>query len=345
MRKLLIFVYSAALLVAGDPKNNPAPSLHVAIVEGDGALNPLSSHLAQPPVIRVVDSLGKPIIGARVEFDVPKAGPGITFGGGSTHFSTTTNTEGVAKVSGLHNNGVPGGFAVLVHVSYQGQTVADTQFHQTNVASAPAHVAPRPRVQQEPYPDASMSSAVLGIVMGDQFMLNGAPTPSNTNLEPGNRIQTKDSPVTVFIHDHCEFLVGPHSSVIIQPHLLSVMGGAVRAKHFGDCKFGYGGLWVTSPAANGDAVVALSNDHMEVGSITGPVDVSNALKVVNTVQPGSVSSFNFSGNSASASGATITNSPSTKMAFMLGVGAGASLLGLGLAVDAIVQPSPSPTSP
>ncbi len=256
-------------------------------------------------MIRVADATGKPVVGARVEFDAPKTGPGATFGSGSTHFSTITNAEGVAKVSGLHNNGVPGGFAVLVHVSYQGQTIADTLLHQTNVATPSAHVSARPHVQQEPYPDASMSSATLGIAMGDQFMINGSPTPTNANLSPGNRIQTKDTPVTVFIHDHCEFLVGPHSSVIIQPHVLSVMDGAVRAKHFGDCKFGYGGLWVTSPAPNGDAVVALSNDHMEVGSVTGPVEVSNALKVVNTVQAGSVSAFNF-GNASSASGATIT---------------------------------------
>ena len=340
MRKLLTFVLSAALAVAGDPKNKAAPSFHVAVVEGDGALNSLPSRAAHEPVIRVFDSAGKPLTGARVEFDVPKAGPGGTFGGGATHFSTTTNSEGLAKASGLRNNGIPGGFAVLVHVSYQGQTVVDKTLHETNVAPpSGARISPRPRAQQEQYPDAStMSAAVLGVAMGDQFLINGAATPTNANLAPGNRIQTKDSPVTLFIHDHCEFLVGPHSSVIVQPHLLSVMNGAVRAKHFGDCKFGYGGLWVTSPAANGDAVVALSNEHMEVGSVSGQVDVSNALKVVNTVQPGAVTQFHFA-SAANASGATISSGPNTKVAFMLGVGVGASLLGLGLAVDAIVQPS------
>jgi hypothetical protein len=179
---------------------------------------------------------------------------------------------------------------------------------------------------------------VVGIAMGDQFMTNGMPTPTNANLAPGSHIQTKDSSVTVFIHEHCEFLVGPHSSVIIQPHLLNVMDGAVRAKHFGDCKFGYGGLWVTSPSPTGDAVVALSNDHLEVGSVSGPVEISNALKLVNTVQPGAVSEFNF-GSSATASGATIASGTSTRMAFMMGAGMGASLLGLGLAIDAFAQPS------
>jgi hypothetical protein len=345
MRRILTFVIISGLTIAGTPKNTPTPPFHVAVVDGDGALNSLPSRVAHEPVIRVADTLGKPIPGVRVEFDTPKAGPGATFSGGSTHLVTTTNAEGVAKAAGLRNNGVPGGFPLLVHVSYQGQTIADMTLHQTNVVSKMAHMSSATHAQQEPYPDASMSSAVLGIAMGDQFMINGAPTPTNANLSPGNRIQTKDSPVTVFIHDHCEFLVGPHSSVIIQPHQLSVMGGAVRAKHFGDCKFGYGGLWVTSSTPGGDAVVALSSDHMEVGAVSGSVEISNALKVVGIVQPGSVSSFNFD-TTAGASGASVAGNPSPKIAFMLGVGAGASLLGLGLAIDAIAQPSSSaPTSP
>jgi len=338
MRRILTFVLFAALTVAGTPKNTPAPPFRVAVVEGDAALNSLPSHAAHEPVVRVADGLGKPIAGARVEFDTPKAGPGAIFFGGSTHFATTTNTEGIAKASGLRNNGIPGGFPLLVHVSYQGQTVADMTLHQTNVASKMTHVSSSPHTQQEPYSDASMSSAVVGIAMGDQFMIDGAPTPTNANLTPGSRIQTKDSPVTVFVHDHCEFLVGPHSSVIVQPHLLSVMGGAVRAKHFGDCRFGYGGLWVTSSSPTGDAVVALSDAHMEVGSVNGAVEVSNALKVISTVPAGSVSAFNF-GTTATASGASVSAGTSTKVFFMLGVGTGASLLGLGLAIDAIAQPS------
>jgi hypothetical protein len=344
MRRILTFVLMAAVMVAGTPKNTPAPPFHVAVIEGDGALNSLPSHAAHEPVVQVADGAGKPIAGARVEFETPKAGPGASFGGGSTHFTATTNAEGVAKAAGLRNNGVPGGFAVLVHVSYQGQTIGDMTLHQTNVASKMAHMTSTARAQQEPYPDASMSSAVVGIAMGDQFMINGTPTPTNANLAPGNHVQTKDSPVTIYIHDHCEFLIGPHSSVIIEPHIVSVMAGAVRAKHFGNCKFGYGGLWVTSPSPTGDAVVALSDAHMEVGSVSGPVEIANALKLVGTVQPGSVSAFNF-GTAATASGASVTTATSTKVAFMLGAGTGASLLGLGLAVDAIVQPSPTSTSP
>jgi hypothetical protein len=344
MLKILTIVLFAALAVAGSSKNTPSRPYRVAVVDGEGALNSLPSHSVREPVVRVADRLGKPIPGVRVEFDAPKAGPGATFSGGSTHFSTTTNSEGVAKASGLRNNGVPGGFALLVHVSFQGQTIGEMTVHQINVTSKMAHLSTNLRRQQEQFPDASISTAAVGVALGDQFLINGAPTPTNANLTPGNRIQTQNTPVTIYVHDHCEFLIGPHSSVIIQPHQVSVTSGAVRAKHFGDCKFGYGGLWVTSPAPNGDAVVALSSEHMEVGSVSGPVQIANEVNVVGMVQPGTVSAFNFN-TAASASGATVSAPTSKKVIFMLGVGAGASLIGLGLSVAAIVQPLPVPTSP
>jgi hypothetical protein len=307
-------------------------------------VNNLAGRSLEEPIVHVVDGLGKPVLGARVVFDAPKSGPGAVFSGGSTHYATTTNADGIAKAYGLVNNGVAGGFTLLVKVSYGGETISELTVHQTNATSKMAHLASNPRAQQEPYPDASLSPSVVGVAMGDQFEVNGLATPANATLAPGNRVQTQESPVTIYIHEHCEFLVGPHSSVIVQPHQVSVMTGAVRAKHFGDCKFGYGGLWVTSLAPNGDAVVALSNEHMEVGSVAGAVQIANELRVVSTVDPGTVSEFSFSPAMA-ASGAKANAPPSRKTIFMLGVGTGAVLVGLGLAAAAIERSSSKPTSP
>ena len=348
MRKILTLLLFAALAMAGNLKKTPSPPYRVEVVEGEGALNRLPNRALHEPVVQVADGSGKPIAGASVAFDTPKAGPGATFTRGATHSATITNSDGIAKASGLRNNGVAGVFGILVHVEYHGQTIGELLVHQTNVERKAAHLAMNARGRQEPassLPDASTSAAgVLGVAMGDQFMINGTPTPGNANIAPGNRLQTQNSPITIYIHDHCEFLVGPHSSVIVQPHLVSVMSGAVRAKHFGDCKFGYGGLWVTSPSPNGDGVLALSNEHMEIGSVSGPLQIANAVKVVSTVQPGTVSAFNF-GAATAASGASTSAPASTKVAFMLGAGTGVSLLGLGLAVTAIAQPAPSSTSP
>jgi hypothetical protein len=352
MRKIFIFALFAALAVAANTKTGntrgPIPPYRVAVIDGEGALNSLPNRGAHDTVVKVSDGTGRPIVGASVDFDTPKGGPGANFNGGSTHIAVTTNAEGIAKTPGLRNNGVQGAFSILVHVAYHGQTIGELMVHQTNVQRKAANLVSSVRGgHQEPpatSPDASTTTGVLGIAMGDQFMINGTATPGNANVAPGNRIQTQNSPVTIYIHDHCEFLVGPHSSVIVQPHLLSVMNGAVRAKHFGDCKFGYGGLWVTSPATNGDGVVALSSEHMEIGSVSGPLQIANAIKVVGTVPPGTVSAFNFS-DSAASSGASVASPTSTRVAFMLGAGTGVSLLGLGLAVTAIVQPTPISTSP
>jgi hypothetical protein len=338
MVRILTIALFAALVVAGASKDTPSRPYRVVVLDGDGALNNLASRSAHEPVVRVADESGKPVSGARVEFDAPKAGPGATFNGGTTHLAITTNSAGVAKASGLRNNGVPGGFILLVHVSYQGQTIGEMAVHQTNVTGKMAHLSNNMRRPQEQFPDASISTAAVGIALGDQFLINGTPTPTNASLAPGNRVQTQNTPVTIYIHDHCEFLIGPHSAVIIQPHQVSVTGGAVRVKHFGDCKLGYGGLWVTSPALNGDAVVALSKEHMEVGSVSGPVQIANEIKVVGMVQPGTVSAFNFS-DAASASGASVSAQVSKQVVFMLGVGTGAALAGLGLSVAAVVQPA------
>jgi hypothetical protein len=83
---------------------------------------------------------------------------------------------------------------------------------------------------------------------------------------------------------------------------------------------------------------------MEVGSVSGPVQIANEIKVVGMVQPGTVSAFNFN-PAASASGASISAPISKKVVFMLGLGTGAALTGLGLSVAAIVQPEPASTSP
>ena len=122
MRRILIFGLFAGLTIAATPGNSPAPPFMRGRIGVMGRLTAFPPGSAHEPVIKVADASGKPIAGARVEFDAPKAGPGAKFSGGSTHYTTTTDAEGVAKAAGLRNNGVAGGFALLVHVSYQGQS-------------------------------------------------------------------------------------------------------------------------------------------------------------------------------------------------------------------------------
>lgn len=345
MRTFRYVAFSMLLCLSAAARQIDPSSFHIAILDGEGALNNIQGRVAREPVVQVEDKDHKPVAGAYVEFDTPSNGAGASFANGSTHFATTTNTDGLATASGLRNNGLTGGFVIVVHVAYQGQSIGELNIHQTNVPRKVANISNT--VQNEAKSvmnDVSVSSSsssnaanVVGIALGDQFLINGSSTPSNANLLRGSRIQTVGTPATLYLHDHCEYLVGPHSSVTIQPKLVTVETGAVRAKHSGDCKLGYGGLWVWGSDPNADGVVAIVGDNMEVGSVTGQLQVANTLgEVVGTVSPGSVSNF---GTTTAASGATVGAPPlSRKMAFTFGMGSGIALAGLGLAIDAFMQP-------
>src|SRR5207253_3227070 len=119
--------------------------------------------------------------------------------------------------------------------------------------------------------------------------------------------------------------------------------GAVRARRFGNCKLGYGGLWVAIKGApdGADGVVAITNDAMEVAAISGELQVVNGVgDILGTVAPGTVSSF---GLTSLASGATAGGAPaatSTRNKVLLGTAAAAGLAGLGLAISAAATSSP-----
>jgi hypothetical protein len=269
------------------------------------------------------------------------------FANGSSHFSTTTDANGIATAPGARNNGVAGSFSTAVHVSYQGRSVGEASIRQTNVSPQVAEIANRLQSNSKTQAGGlALSGSVVGIASGDQFLVNGAQTPGNANLLDSTRVQTLASPTTLFLHDNCEFLEGPHSSVLVAPHAVALESGVVRATRFGNCKIGYGGLWVTTEGTQAaDGVVAVTSDAMEVAAVSGELQVINGIgDPVRTIPPGTVSSF---GLTSLASGATAGGPPATGTAtrnkVLLGVGAGAGLAALGLAISATA--TSSPTSP
>jgi hypothetical protein len=341
---------SSGLVSAQTAKpSTPGPAgtggYRVAVVDGEGALNSVLTKTAREPVVQVSDSMHRPVAGAYVEFDAPSSGPSAAFANGSTHFATTTNSDGLAVGSNLKNNGLPGSFAVSVHVSFQGQSIGEAQIHQTNVSGNVSRHLQQGATSSATNGDApgnmNLSNNVLGIALGDQFLVNGANTPSNANLLKGTKIQALDKPTTLYLHDHCEYVVGPHSIVSIAPKLVILESGSVRAKHFGDCRVSYGGLYVTG-APNADGVVALNGQNLEVASISGNAEMVNgAGDVIGSIPAGSVSTF---GTSTVASGASIGGSAIPfKTALLLTSGVGAALAGLGIATDAVLQPASAAT--
>ncbi len=315
----------------------------VTIVDGDGALNSVSARTAHDSVIQVKDANRRSISGAYVEFDAPTSGASAAFANGSTHFATTTNTDGLAVASNLKNNGVPGSFALLVHVSYRGQNIGEAQVHETNVAGVVPKGLPQAPAGSSVSKDVNIPNSVIGVAMGDQFLVNGANTPSNANLSQGTRIQSLDKPTTLYLHNHCEYVVAPHSAVSIAPRLVMLESGSVRAKKFGDCRIGYGGLFVTAEP-NADGVATLTGQSLQITAITGNAEVVNgAGDLISTVQAGTVSTF---GTSAVSSGASIGGSGmSIKTDWLITGGLWVALAGFGIALDAILQPDSQEDAP
>jgi len=347
MRQITLVVLLNFIALTARGGQAQASAFRVVIVEGEGALNNIETRAAQELAVRVLDSAGRPVAGATVEFDGSGNGAGQLFANGSSHFAATTGANGIAIASGARNNGVAGAFTTSVHVSYQGQSIGEASIHQTNVSRQVAEISSK--LQSNATTQAgglALSTSVVGIASGDQFLVNGAQTPGNANLLNSTRVQTLTSPTTLFLHDNCEFLEGPHSSVLVSPNAVTIESGAVRATRFGNCKIGYGGLWVTvaGTPGNADGVVAITSDAMEVAAVSGSLQIVNGVgDVLGTVEPGSALHFPLA---EVASGATTGGGPtptSTRTKVLLGTAAGAGLAALGLAIAA--NASSSPTSP
>ncbi len=311
----------------------PSPSnFHIAIIDGEGALNNVEGRLAREPIVQVEDKNHKRVPGAYVEFDTPNVPgqPGAQFADGSTKFVATTDANGQALAPGLKNNGVTGKFDIHVTVKYQGQTVGTAVIHQVNICQKVAKVSRNlehnPKGNQNAPP---LAPGLAGVAVGANMLVNGSTVPGNANLTNGAELQTLSSPVKVFLGNQCEFLVGPNSTASVTPNALVLAKGAARSEPFGNCSIDSHGLRVLGEDANAEGAVRIANGNLEVGAVSGNVrvlDAKGALKSV--VNPCTAAAFALllGGGAASAGGNGL-----------LYVGLAGALAGLGVAVDAISQ--------
>ena len=110
----------------------PPVALTIDVVQGNGSVNFIHHKPAQVPVVKVEDSAGRALAGAKVSFQAPQSGPGATFRGALT-YSAVTGRDGTARAAGFLPNAETGQFMVHVVAEYEGQT-ADRQISQNNVA-------------------------------------------------------------------------------------------------------------------------------------------------------------------------------------------------------------------
>ncbi len=310
----------------------PSPSsFHIAIIDGQGALNNVEGRLAREPIVQVEDKNHKRVPGAYVEFDTPNAPgqPGAQFADGSSKFVATTNAAGQAVASGLKNNGVTGKFDIHVTVHYQGQVVGTAVIHQVNICKKVASVSRN--LEHNPGGDQTappLAPGMAGVAVGANMLVNGSSVPGNANLTNGARLQTLNTPVKIFLGNQCQFLMGPNSAASVNSGALVLEKGAARSEPFGNCSIDSHGLKVLGEDPNAEGAVRIANGNLEVGAVSGNVrvlDAKGALKSV--VNPCTAAAFALlTGGSAGAAGNGL-----------LYVGLAGALAGLGVAVDAISQ--------
>lgn len=112
-------------------------SLHIDILEGEGALNNIRTRDAREPVIQVTDENHKPVAGVAVLFliNTGSNGAGATFAGGATTLTATTGVDGIAHAPGMQLTQTPGSFTVSVSASL-GPLAATAVIHQSTVLTA-----------------------------------------------------------------------------------------------------------------------------------------------------------------------------------------------------------------
>jgi hypothetical protein len=116
-------------------------SLHVAVLEGEAAINNIRSPRGKETIVRVEDANNKGVAGAVVTFLLPSGGAGAYFGNGGSSLTLTTDDRGEAVARGLHPNRIAGTFQIRVSASQGGRTAA-TSITQTNVDPG-AHTSSR----------------------------------------------------------------------------------------------------------------------------------------------------------------------------------------------------------
>ena len=122
---------SQAVGAQGAPK-----SLHIIILDGEGALNNIRERTAREPIVQVEDENHKPVSEAAVVFLIHGGNNGASASfGNSTSFTTKTGPDGKAQAQGLQVGTTPGTFTITVTATL-GDLVAETVIHQSNVITA-----------------------------------------------------------------------------------------------------------------------------------------------------------------------------------------------------------------
>ena len=157
-------------------------SLHVVVLEGEGAINNIRSPRAKEPVVRVEDANKQGVAGAVVTFLLPDGGAGAVFGDGGSSLTLTTDDRGEAVARGLHANRIAGTFQIRISASERGRT-ASASITQTNVDPG-AHASSRKIALIAILGGAAAGGAAAALRAG-KAKAAASPAPSPIIVAPG----------------------------------------------------------------------------------------------------------------------------------------------------------------
>jgi hypothetical protein len=176
-RALVVFVVATLTLAAQDN------SLHVVVLEGEGAINNIRSPRAKEPVVRVEDVNNQGVAGAVVTFLLPSEGAGAVFGDGGSSLTLTTDDRGEVMARGLHANRIAGQFLIRVTASRGGRTAA-ASITQTNVDPG-SHGSSRTIALLAILGGAAAAGAAVALHGGKANSASSVSAPSPTIVVPG----------------------------------------------------------------------------------------------------------------------------------------------------------------
>jgi hypothetical protein len=176
--RVLIVLLVISLTIAAQDE-----AIHVAVLEGDGAINNIRSSHSKEPVVRVEDVNNRGVPGASVTFLVPSDGAGVVFAQAATSLTLTTDDRGEVVARGLHPNRNVGTFQIRVSASDHGRT-ATALIGQTNVDPG-SHSSSRKIALLAVLGGAAAAGAALAL-HGGKSSSAAAPPPSGTVVIPGN---------------------------------------------------------------------------------------------------------------------------------------------------------------
>jgi hypothetical protein len=142
---IALLVLEPALPLGAQEAAPPPKSLQIVILDDEAPLNNISERTAREPIVQVQDENHKPVAGAAVLFAIHPAagGAGASFANGASSLSVVTNSNGVARASGLVMNQTKGTWHLQVTASKGGLTNTTT-INETNVLPNPPPGNPTP---------------------------------------------------------------------------------------------------------------------------------------------------------------------------------------------------------